>query len=175
MCGILGVVKAKGTYVTPDEFEDFKILLKESESRGRQATGIAYVCDEEVLVKKGAVTASEILPYLRYIPRVRALIGHTRQSTGGSPMYNCNNHPQESENWVLVHNGMVSSELTSKQLKCVSDCDTEFFVRMFEKEGAAAPDAAVSDIIKTSLEQLSGSWALCFVDKRTRNIYFSKS
>ena len=175
MCGILGVVKAKGQYITKEEFEDFKILLKSSESRGRHATGIMYICDGEVLVKKAPAQASDLLPYMRFIPRVRAMIGHTRHSTGGSPQYNENNHPIESPSWALVHNGMVSSALTEKELGCISQCDTELFVRMFERVTKETSGITASDAIKNSLEQLSGSWALCFVNKKTREIFMTRN
>ena len=62
-------------------------------------------------------------------------LGHTRTPTQGSPKDNDNNHPVESDNWILVHNGSVSQMPRLPGYKYKGEVDSEVLVSYIEKYG----------------------------------------
>jgi predicted glutamine amidotransferase len=173
MCGIVGVIKDQSCDVTYTEFLDFLYMLEKAQERGRQATGVALILqDGRSLVFKAPETAEKVVPFIRYFTGVRAIFGHTRLSTGGSPSVNSNNHPHEDNNWILIHNGTVDIEhKLKKDLNCSTECDTEYFIRMFTHQTKTY--ISMEDMFKKSFANLSGSWSLAFYSKVTKEIFIS--
>lgn len=174
MCGIVGVIKSKGKPVTRDEHEDFLAMLEKAEQRGSQATGVIYVYESgSVFCMKSPSKATLAADYIPHRENVRALLGHTRQSTGGVPATNSNNHPHETHTWALIHNGSCWTTVTDNDLGKTTSCDTEEFVRMFDLMQEKHKKKNLQYVLRQSLNEMNGSWALAFVNKKTHDIFLT--
>lgn len=78
---------------------------------------------------------------------------HTRHATHGDPKENKNNHPHDSKDWLLFHNGVLRSR-PIQGYPYNSDCDSEIAVSFIQTYG-----------VDKALEKLGGSMALAFVPK----------
>lgn len=176
MCGIVGVMKKDSNPVSKKEFSDFIKMLILCEKRGTHATGVIIVKSSGriICIKTGA-RATEVASYIPFLKDAVAYLGHTRYSTGGKPEVNINNHPHYNDRWALIHNGVVNTPYTRKELKIQSDCDTEEIVQTFsliEKRHKIKHDD-YQKLFKAAFKQISGSWALSFVDKMNRNMFLT--
>jgi len=174
MCGVVGIIKKENETFEEKDFYSFLTLLAEAETRGRQATGCFYYFNNgKVRYIKTDETASKVVDFIPFLKDVRGMVGHTRASTGGMPSDNINNHPHEAGNWVLVHNGMNDSDLTSMQLDCASMCDTEEFVQSFRYFEEVEEVTELPELFRKSFKHMSGSWTLCFANTATNKLYLT--
>jgi asparagine synthetase B (glutamine-hydrolysing) len=135
MCGIFGIV----TTGDRDKAEELLgILFRLSESRGKEASGLAGVAGDTIRVLKSPVSSKQLMrtaEYTEYVrevvrrgPRV-ATIGHSRLVTNGSQVEHANNQPVAVEGVVGVHNGIIVNEAKLRgahsDLPCSSDVDSE--------------------------------------------------
>ena len=127
MCEIFGVVAGEASDVGAASLAStVKHLFKLSESRGKEAAGLAILSGETIQVYKDAVSASEMLRSNRYKdflkqvlandgPRGRrgggpvpvAILGHSRLVTDGTQEAHHNNQPVIVDGAVGIHNGIV--------------------------------------------------------------------
>ena len=123
MCGIFGVISAS---------EDTALartltlsLLRFSETRGREAVGIAVHDGEQIGVLKQGGSVTEFLAnprlhalldsaFARYATRARgtaiAIAGHSRLATNGTQSNVDNNQPVITGGTVALHNGIVVND-----------------------------------------------------------------
>lgn len=137
MCGIIGCV---GTPSEKDKHLSFNILtnlIRETQRRGRHATGYFDVSiDKEIRTHKAPLKADEYIhtdEWKQICTGSRALIGHTRFTTQGPQSININNHPHISPcgNVGLVHNGVVYLyDQYKTKYDLISDCDSEIILKM---------------------------------------------
>lgn len=85
-------------------------LLRELQSRGSDASGVAWHDDNEptTFVQKHNCAGSHLAKYLDENIGRTAIV-HTRYATLGSPKNNDNNHPIDVNGVVGVHNGHVTN------------------------------------------------------------------
>lgn len=76
-----------------------RILSRECEARGTDATGIAYLSGNKMNIYKKPLPAHKMKFRLNGNPNV--VMGHTRLTTQGSEKNNINNHPFYSESLAL--------------------------------------------------------------------------
>lgn len=120
MCGIFGLVLGDGCGLDADQTRDsLERLFRLSESRGREASGIAVVSAGALRVHKDALPGTRLVhtaAYKRLIGLALeerataapfAAIGHSRLVTNGLQGIPANNQPVARDNVVLVHNGIV--------------------------------------------------------------------
>lgn len=131
MCGIVGAIGANL------DKELLYSLFLETEERGSDATGFWFPNTGIVKAPKKASVflKEESETFKRGVENSRVFLGHTRYATHGIPKNNFNNHPLESENWIMVHNGVVSSMKDIKEYRYASDTDTENILAYIEHFG----------------------------------------
>lgn len=138
MCGILGFITEKPS---EDNLKMFRKILLLSETRGSDATGMAFQTQKnKFVIAKKAIAArdfikDELIKYKEALVVANVAIGHTRTPTQGSPKDNNNNHPVESDNWILVHNGSVTQMPRIKEYKYKGEVDSEILVSYIESMG----------------------------------------
>ena len=118
MCGIFGVTIGESSF----RARALPILLKDlfllSESRGKEASGVAVCSDEQIHVLKSAVAASSMIRSRQYrqliaeslrakVKEPLTIIGHSRLVTDGSRYDQGNNQPVVAGNCVGIHNGII--------------------------------------------------------------------
>jgi glutamine phosphoribosylpyrophosphate amidotransferase len=127
MCGLFAIAKFGGVNEIPTKGMDKNTLLKLVEelalanmARGHDATGVMLAKEDwkEIPLLKRPIQASRFIKTPEFEDwskevdpeTYRLIIGHTRQSTGGDPKYNVNNHPIVCGKFAGVHNGFVTND-----------------------------------------------------------------
>ena len=164
MCGIMGYYCFGKKY--PDK-NKIKTMFELLESRGRDASGFAFIRNDNLVVHKAAIRSSEMVQTKEWkelvLPQI--LIAHTRMKTQGSEKNNYNNHPIfNKEGLCICHNGMISNyaEIFGKQ-KREAEVDSEAILSVLSTKGKG-------DKIKKVFERLEGSFAFACIDKNDADI-----
>ncbi len=171
MCGIVGYI---------GEEEAAPILLEglaKLEYRGYDSAGVAVLNGGEIQVEKAV---GKLINLVNKTDGGKALsgtlgIGHTRWATHGKPN-EINAHPHCSENFVLVHNGIIENEgelrrKFLKDVKLVSETDTEVIVRLLERFTFDGESTEVA--IMHLMNVIEGSYALAVFDKRNPDCMYA--
>ncbi len=156
MCGIIGFFAAPGEKMSVSVLrQTMESLLRLSESRGKEAAGMATVMNASFDVLKAPVSASQLIQsadFAKFFNKVEdskifsadgvlnspiAVIGHSRLMTNGTQDQNVNNQPVYKEHAVCVHNGIIVNDQSIwkgfPSLVRESEVDTEVFVALLEK------------------------------------------
>lgn len=153
MCGIFGVsIGANSPLGEKRLTAIINDLFVLSETRGKEAAGIAINNGQGLFVAKDAVPASSFIrtkTYRQFMERHLsvlgstsagvpvAVIGHSRLVTNGAQAVNENNQPVKSSGVVGVHNGIVVNdiELWEKHPDCrrATEVDSEVILALFRK------------------------------------------
>lgn len=164
MCGIFGFVGCH-----PARLDNSALLratadlFRLSESRGKEAAGLAAVLPDSIQVLRSPVRASQLIRMVEYDALVRsalpfgnalggtapiAVIGHSRLATSGSELVNSNNQPVVGAGMVAVHNGIIANDTDLwrrfPDLPHAYDVDTEVVLRLLRAaldQGATLPQA----------------------------------
>lgn len=117
MCGIFGVVATPQSTLSTKELKRIsRDLFLLSESRGREAAGIAVVKQKEISVFKSPRPASQLIKDAKFrrlwdsVSLPTAFVGHARLVTNGSMESNANNQPVIKNGIVAVHNGIIVND-----------------------------------------------------------------
>jgi len=169
MCGIGAVINLG---LSGDElFNIVTTLLKQLESRGRDATGIFMVFEDgSFFIRKVPIKASEFIKYLQHVKdklklsEVLYVTLHTRYATSGSPMDNENNHPLyeivNDDLITVVHNGIISHCLNSELAKFKKrEVDSDYLLTGVRRYGRYDVD-----VVKETLKYLHGSIACIYAN-----------
>jgi len=167
MCGITGYIGYR---------EAYPIIingLKRLEYRGYDSAGlILYDKDAIKLVKtKGKV--SDLENKIQNTIETNGTIGfgHTRWATHGVPN-DANSHPHysESENLVIIHNGIIENYDTIKKAliergySFKSDTDTEVLINLIE-EIKIKNKVKLGKAVQLALNEVVGAYAITVFDK----------
>jgi len=194
MCGIFGIV-------TYEKGEDTLIKLKTwshelfklSESRGKEASGIALLQNNRLKVYKEAVRGSKLIRLKTYTDLFRstdafpiALIGHSRLATHGIQTKNRNNQPVSNKRGAIVHNGIIVNDKeiwnTLIRKKPRFEVDTEVMLELicqYSQNGVGIEQA-----ISYFYSKIEGSASIAFLLKNipdlilatnTGSIYFART
>ncbi|GAB4201621.1 MAG: hypothetical protein OHK0013_13870 [Sandaracinaceae bacterium] len=171
MCGVFGVVRARGGVADASGFERaIRALMSLSARRGQDAAGVALVLPDEVLVHKRAGTPARLLADPRFghfvssacarLARASegvAFLGHCRLVTHGSQAVAEHNQPVEVGDAIVgVHNGIVTNVArwaAQERARSSAHVDTELdsallFRRLARAREASAPLEAVAEVYR---------------------------
>jgi asparagine synthetase B (glutamine-hydrolysing) len=125
MCGIFGFVGAAGAIGDSSSVQQaVRALIRLSEPRGREATGLAMALPAEIAIYRRPMPPSRVLAhpgFQRFLDETLppgpaagevtglALVGHCRLVTNGTQAIEANNQPVVHERVVGVHNGIVTN------------------------------------------------------------------
>lgn len=161
MCGILGYY-AFGSK-RPDKDKLTK-MFESLESRGKDASGFAYVKDKKLNVYKDCVRSSMLIKHqewtdLNDLPKIMIL--HTRAKTKGEPDNNMNNHPLFNKDGLcIVHNGIIwNDDSVYKDMKVKRDAQVDSEVIL-----AVLSSKKKNKRIKKVFDTLRGSYAFALID-----------
>jgi glucosamine 6-phosphate synthetase-like amidotransferase/phosphosugar isomerase protein len=159
MCGIMGYYSFGNTLPDKDKITNMFSLL---ESRGRDACGIAFIKDNNLIVHKDAMKSSEFVKTNEWKELVlpSSMILHTRMKTQGSEKNNANNHPLFSKNGIaIVHNGIIynDKEIFGKKERD-AEVDSESILHLLSMK-------VKGDKIKRLFDKVEGSFAVAMLDK----------
>jgi len=144
VCGIFGIVSKGG----PDFIAELTRLFILSESRGKEAAGIAIFDGGEITVLKEPRAASHMIRTKAYrdllddriapnATRSIAAIGHSRLVTNGRGAISANNQPVIKDNAVCVHNGIIVNDdkiwIEHPDLARQAEVDTEALLALLGK------------------------------------------
>ncbi len=172
MCGLFGFSRYGGTIKNLSEITNS--LAEQSAVRGTDATGIAFNGSGGIRIFKDGKPAYKM--DFKHPDEIRALIGHTRHSTGATANFNMNNHPfsgkcRNSE-FALAHNGIIHNDKALKKSLSLpkSKIQTDSFVsvQILEKYGELNLEK-----IGDMAEAVEGSFSFSIIDDRN-NIYLVK-
>jgi len=172
MCALFGIHDYGDCFTNRQKNIIMAVLSQECETRGTDATGIAYVKNDKTQVFKRPFPAHR----MRYnIPaKVKTVMGHTRMTTQGTEKKNCNNHPffgrVKNNTFALAHNGILHNDIdirkTMKLPKTSIETDSYIAVQLIEQENSISFDS-----LQKVAETVRGSFVFTVLDKHD-NLYF---
>lgn len=167
MCGIVG-------YIGKNRNANFVIdRLKKLEYRGYDSSGIASLRNGELNIIKSTGKIANLEEKVGQELEVTCAIAHTRWATHGKPTEN-NAHPHSSTSneWTIVHNGIVENYLDLKKTlkegtNYPSDTDTSIVAELLEQRGVKEINGFID-----ACKELNGSFALGCINKNQENTLF---
>lgn len=169
MCGIVGYIGKNKAL--PIVLSGLKFL----EYRGYDSAGVAYVKNNEIVIKKEVGRIKNLEDNLNIEEETYLSIGHTRWATHGEPN-KVNSHPHKQGKFTVVHNGIIENylelkkKLESNGYKFISDTDTEVIPALLDYYYKSEKD--ILKLINKVINELKGSFALGIIcDDDLNNIY----
>lgn len=174
MCGIFGLSVSSQSKYDKRLLQSFTNLLFElSESRGKEAAGLAVASESGIHIHKDAIAATEMIKTKRYqafwdaLPKDEPLtiIGHSRLVTNGLQGLSKNNQPVAKSGIIGVHNGIIvnDKQLWSEhpELEREGEVDTEVLLALIAKQ--LQQSFALPKAISNVFQALKGSASTAFL------------
>jgi asparagine synthetase B (glutamine-hydrolysing) len=177
LCGIFGILIGENLKLSPKELMQIvNSMFKLSESRGKEASGLAIRFKESIYVLKEPITSSRLVKTSKYknlfnhtlktegynsvqLQAPLLILGHSRLQTNGLSEINTNNQPVVKDGAVGIHNGIIVNDdklwKSFPTLKKKYDVDTEVFLsllQMFRAQGKSMVEA-----VRLVFEHIEGS------------------
>ncbi len=167
MCGITGYIGYRDAY--PIIIQGLQRL----EYRGYDSAGVVLYDGKNINLSKTKGKVSDLQQKAELEIPIDGHIGfgHTRWATHGVPNY-VNSHPHlsQSENLVIVHNGIIENydtlkkELISRGYEFKSDTDTEVLINFIE-EIKKQEKCKLGKAVQLALSEVVGAYAILVFDK----------
>jgi asparagine synthetase B (glutamine-hydrolysing) len=169
MCGIFGIITGKFDTFSLKKLEQMSSqLLLLSESRGKEAAGIAIKEKEKITVLKKDISAHAFIKTSAYkkllwkniTTNPYAIIGHSRLVTNGTQEREENNQPIIKEGLVGIHNGIIVNDADiwgkNKDVTRLYDVDTEALLSLMRKnQNAKDWETAINKTLKEIIGTVS--------------------
>jgi glutamine---fructose-6-phosphate transaminase (isomerizing) len=151
VCGIFGILGSGEAGLV----RGLETLFLLSESRGKEAAGLALHDGREISVLKEPLPASALIRSSQYRALIDgviaqrasqplAAVGHSRLVTNGRGAIAANNQPVIKDRAVAVHNGIIVNDgriwADHPELQREAEVDTEAFLALFEKSRREGQD-----------------------------------
>ena len=158
MCGIVG-------YIGNNAIKNTIAGLKNLEYRGYDSSGIAYIKNNNIIIKKEVGRIDNLLTNLDYDNSVNIAIAHTRWATHGEAN-KTNAHPHKVGKITLVHNGIIENYEKLKEnltdYNFISNTDTEVIAALIDKLYNKYNDMKL--VLSKITNLLKGSYALAIIN-----------
>ena len=157
MCGITGFVGKNAIKYT-------MMGLKNLEYRGYDSSGIAYIKNNDIVIKKEVGRITKLDKELDYNEEASIAIAHTRWATHGASN-RVNAHPHRVGKITLVHNGIIENYeqiKASYNYKSVSDTDSEIIALLIDNLYKKYNDMLL--VLSKIIPILKGSYALNIIN-----------
>ena len=172
MCAIFGLIDYEHRLTTRAKEKILKVLSRECEIRGTDATGFAYNSGGHISIYKRPLPARKM--HLHLPDDASVIMGHTRMATQGSEKLNYNNHPFSGRvsncSFALAHNGVLTNDKLLRKEKLIPESviqtDSYIAVQLIEQAGELSFNS-----IKIMAEALAGSFVFTILDN-LNNVYF---
>lgn len=159
MCCLFGLIDYGHSLSRGQRTHLLSVLAAACEARGTDAAGIAYHSRGQLHIEKRPGPAHKLR--IRIPGDSWTVIGHTRLTTQGSQLRNCNNHPFSGSTsdgpFALAHNGVIRNDRTLRKTlrlpKTKIETDSYIAVQLLEREGSLSLDS-----LGRMAEQLEGSF-----------------
>lgn len=154
MCGIFGVIlTGVDSKLSPKQLKQIvNLLFRLSESRGKEASGIALRANNDIYVLKEPIASSKLVKTAKYkelfnntLPKAYSgrqlkcpivILGHSRLKTNGQSEINTNNQPVVKKGAIGIHNGIIVNDkeiwVSHPALKQEYAVDTESFLSLLQ-------------------------------------------
>lgn len=192
MCGIGGfVLQDKRKNLSKDLQVNALTMLMELQSRGEHAWGV-YIekhgekpklycgkpCDNikgELFKQPESVKSFFAQKDGKiYLDKTHTILMHTRASTHGDPRDNENNHPFNTDDFILAHNGVIRNqeEIYKKfNIKTNIECDSYAIISLIQHFYDKNGKKDIPKCINEASKYLKGSYACWLYDKQRGEIY----
>lgn len=192
MCGIFGLIIKKGSQSSRFDIKNATSdLFKLSESRGKEASGIALLSDRTIKIYKESVPSSAFLKKRKFADIFKnqnyplVILGHARLATNGALEKNINNQPVVKDGIVGIHNGIIVNDETLwqkfPQIQRKLEVDTEVFLSLVRLNLKQRKTLTAAIIRTFDLIEGAASVALLFDDRpylalatNTGSLYFAR-
>lgn len=173
MCGIVGYIGRN--QALPILIEGLRRL----EYRGYDSAGLAFLQGKDFNVIRAEGKLDNLVNKIQECGKEFAAslgIGHTRWATHGKPS-EINAHPHQSQDFVLVHNGIIENHLTIKKRllakghKFCSETDTEVVCHLMQDHFDAGSTAFAA--IQKTLAELHGAFSLVIMHRSSPDKFFA--
>ncbi len=187
MCGIFGIIDQQGNLLNGSEKS---ILLdqffKLSESRGKEAAGLAVGTDASISILKHNMRGTHFrkLPRVKqmirqlndtHLPHPYILMGHTRMVTNGDAGEVGNNQPVTRDDLACIHNGIITNDTSIWQEETGLDrhyqVDTEVFLALVMNELSRQKPLLQSAI--NSIQRLQGANSFALMHGRSDGVFLA--
>ena len=169
MCGIFGVVFGQSALRDKRKAKLIERLFVLSETRGKEAAGVAFANGDSVGIYKSPSTASRMLRSPGYRRLVAdnfrrqgeplTMIGHSRLVTDGERDVNHNNQPVEFGGIVGVHNGIIVNDKALWErhsgLSRRTELDSEIIFALLSEQLDAG--SSVESSLAAAFDELAGA------------------
>ena len=179
MCGIFGVICSSAEPADRLLVRDLAIaLLQSSETRGREAVGVAIHDGEQIHVLKQAGSVTDFLANGKFhalLDKVLAeakpgkpiaITGHSRLATNGAQSNADNNQPVITQGTVALHNGIVVNDrklaAAYPQIHTSGELDSEVLAAVLRTELDASKDLVTAARLTFRALEGSASVAMLF-------------
>ena len=177
MCGIFGIAIGENLKLSPKELMRIvNSIFKLSESRGKEASGLAVRFQNSIYVFKEPITSSKLVKTQQYkelfnqtlkakaydgiqLKAPILVLGHSRLQTNGQSEINTNNQPVVKDGAIGIHNGIIVNDVQLwsqfSQITKKYDVDTEVFLsllHMYRDQGKSLVES-----VKLVFGQIEGS------------------
>ncbi|MGM9565004.1 class II glutamine amidotransferase [Evtepia sp.] len=172
MCCLFGLIDYGHSLSGRQKTKILQALALESEARGTDAAGIAYINKGMLRVNKQPGPAH--LSRFRVPKDAWTVMGHTRLTTQGNARRNQNNHPFVGHlgktEFALAHNGVLNNDKTLRQTlrlpKTRIETDSYVAVQLLEQESALDFSS-----LQKMAEQVQGTFVFTVLD-HSNSLYF---
>lgn len=184
MCGIFGFVVDKKISNEPADYQNLlKELFKLSESRGKEAAGLACVLQNSITIYKQPLSASAMIKQPSYQEFLKnnlntdgcfplVAIGHARLVTNGLETEINNNQPVNKDGLVAVHNGIVTNDselwMQFPNLHRIYEVDTEIILSLIKN--FLDQNQSVVTAVKKTYQLLKGTASIALTFSQNNNL-----